>query len=95
MANIIEKPNFVTIADGLLFPEGGPIYLKDGSLILVEIAGGNLSRVWPDGKKVVIAHLGGGPYSSAVGPDGNIYITQSGGLVCNCYSPKPKKRYPL
>ena len=45
MANIIENPNFVTIAEGLLFPEGGSIYLKDGSLILVEIAGGNLSRL--------------------------------------------------
>lgn len=46
----------------------------------VEIRGGTLTRAYPDGTKAVVAELGGGPNSSAVGPDGAIYITQSGGL---------------
>jgi len=75
-----RTPEFEVIAEGLQFPEGGPIWLDDGSVILVEIFGGRLTRVYPDGAKTTIATLGGGPNSSAVGPDGGIYITQSGGL---------------
>ena len=76
-----STPEFEEVCDGLSFPEGGPIYLRDGSVILVEIRAGLLVRVFPDGRsKVALADLGGGPNSSAVGPDGAIYITQSGGL---------------
>ena len=58
------------IATGLAFPEG-PIALADGSVIVVEIAGGRLTRVSPSGKKHIIAELGGGPNGAAIGPDGN------------------------
>ena len=37
---------FEVLAEGLQFPEG-PIAMADGSVILVEIARGALSRVWP------------------------------------------------
>ena len=37
------------VAEGLRFPEG-PIAMADGSVVLVEIARGTLSRVTPDGK---------------------------------------------
>jgi sugar lactone lactonase YvrE len=37
-----------TLAEGLEFPEG-PVALGDGSVILVEIAAGALTRVAPDG----------------------------------------------
>ena len=57
------------IAEGLAFPEG-PIVLPDGSVILVEIKAGALTRVWGDGKREVIAALGGGPNGAAIGPDG-------------------------
>ncbi|MFZ3035118.1 MAG: SMP-30/gluconolactonase/LRE family protein [Parvibaculum sp.] len=67
------------IADGLLFPEG-PIAMPDGSVILVEIKGGNLTRVTMDGKKEVIAHLGGGPNGAAIGPDGACYVCNDGGF---------------
>ena len=48
-------PEFRTITDGLHFPEG-PIAMPDGSIVLVEIEAGNLTRVQPDGSKEVIAH---------------------------------------
>ena len=83
MAKIVQlsaAPGYAEVCGGLAFPEGGPIYAADGSVIVVEIAAGNLTRVHPDGSKTVIASPGGGPNSSAVGPDGAIYVTQSGGL---------------
>src|SRR3982751_5878959 len=48
------------ITAGLQFPEGA-IAMDDGSVVLVEIARGTLSRVTPDGKISVIADMGGGP----------------------------------
>ncbi len=67
------------IASGLQFPEG-PIALSDGSVLLVEIARGTLSRVTPDGRVHVVAELGGGPNGAAIGPDGAVYVCNNGGL---------------
>lgn len=67
------------MAEGLLFPEG-PIALPDGSVILVEIAGGRLTKVNPDGSKEVVAETGGGPNGAAFGPDGRIYVCNNGGF---------------
>ena len=67
------------IATGLRFPEG-PVAMPDGSIILVEIARGTLSRVTPDGKVHVIAEPGGGPNGAALGPDGKMYICNNGGF---------------
>ena len=67
------------IATGLRFPEG-PIAMPDGSVIVVEIAGGALTRVLPGGDKKVIAHLGGGPNGAALGPDGHVYVCNNGGF---------------
>ena len=50
---------FEIIAEGLKFPEG-PIVLPDGSVILVEIQRGTLTRVSKGGKTEVIANLGFG-----------------------------------
>ena len=58
--------SFDVLAEGLQFPEG-PIAMPDGSVILVEIARGTLSRVW-NGKTEVICDLGGGPNGAAPGP---------------------------
>ncbi len=68
-----------TIATGLRFPEG-PIAMDDGSVVLVEIERGTLSRVSPDGAIDVIADLGGGPNGAAVGPDGAVYLCNNGGF---------------
>ncbi len=70
---------FEVIATGLLFPEG-PIAMPDGSVVLVEIARGTLSRVLPDGEIEVIAQLGGGPNGAAIGPDGLCYVCNNGGV---------------
>ena len=67
------------IADGLLFPEG-PIWSDNGSVLLVEIARGTLSRVSPDGDVSVVADLGGGPNGAAIGPDQRCYVCNNGGF---------------
>jgi len=54
--------------------------MADGSIVLVEIARGTLSRVTPDGKVEVIADLGGGPNGAAIGPDGACYVCNNGGF---------------
>jgi gluconolactonase len=70
---------FEVLAEGLLFPEG-PIAMDDGSVVLVEIARGTLTRVW-NGKTEVIAELGGGPNGAAIGPDGAVYVCNNGGFT--------------
>jgi gluconolactonase len=67
------------ITAGLQFPEG-PIALPDGSIVLVEIQRGTLTRVSPDGTTKVVAECGGGPNGAAVGPDGKIYVCNNGGF---------------
>jgi gluconolactonase len=67
------------VARGLQFPEG-PVAMRDGSVILVEIKRQTLSRVAPDGTITVIAELGGGPNGAAIGPDGAIYVANNGGF---------------
>jgi gluconolactonase len=67
------------IARGLRFPEG-PISNKDGSVIVVEIAAGRLTRVSANGELSVIAETGGGPNGAAIGPDGRCYVCNNGGM---------------
>ncbi len=67
------------ITAGLRFPEG-PIAMPDGSIVLVEIQRGTLSRVTPDGKIRVVAETGGGPNGAAIGPDGKVYVCNNGGF---------------
>jgi len=66
------------LAEGLRFPEG-PIAMDDGSILLVEIARGTLTRVTTEGAVEVVAELGGGPNGAALGPDGAVYVTNNGG----------------
>lgn len=68
------------IAQGLQFPEG-PVAMADGSVILVEIARGTLTRVTTHGRTEVIAELGGGPNGAALGPDGAMYVCNNGGFA--------------
>lgn len=67
-----------TLTTGLEFPEG-PVALRDGSVLVVEVRGGRLTRITRDGEKVVCARTGGGPNGAAVGPDGAIYVCNNGG----------------
>jgi gluconolactonase len=68
------------LASGLQFPEG-PVAMPDGSVLVVEIKRGTLSRVTAEGKVEVVADLGGGPNGAAIGPDGAAYICNDGGFV--------------
>lgn len=72
------QPEVTVIASELAFPEG-PISLPDGSIVLVEIKTGRLTRV-RDGDKETIAELGGGPNGAAIGPDGYCYVCNNGGF---------------
>lgn len=67
------------VTRGLRFPEG-PIAMPDGSVILVEIERGTLTRVDPDGRALVVAETGGGPNGAAIGPDGKCYLCNNGGF---------------
>ena len=67
------------VAEGLLMPEG-PVWMKDGSVIVVEVGAGVLTRIWPDGRKECVAECGGGPNGAAIGPDGWLYVCNNGGL---------------
>jgi gluconolactonase len=70
-------------ASGLRFPEG-PVAMADGSVLVVEVRGGTLSRCAHDGTVSVIANVNpaghGGANGAAVGPDGAVYITNNGGF---------------
>lgn len=63
----------------LEFPEG-PIALADGSVIVVEIKGGRLTRITAEGQLHTVAELGGGPNGAAIGPDGYCYVCNNGGF---------------
>lgn len=70
---------FTDVARGLQFPEG-PISFPDGSVVLSEVAGGCLTRV--SGAAVsVVSRTGGSPAGCARGPDGALYVCNSGGTL--------------
>lgn len=68
------------VAEDLWFPEG-PVWVGDGSLLVVEIRRKTLTRIWPDGRKRVVTELGGGPNGAAMGPDGHAYVCNNGGFA--------------
>src|SRR4051812_32334419 len=71
--------NIRVLATDLEFPEG-PVVMPDGSVVLVEIRGRRLTRVWPDGRKEIVAQIPGGPNGAALGPDGKMYVCNNGGF---------------
>jgi gluconolactonase len=71
---------FTEVAKGLLLPEG-PVALADGSILLVEVARGTVSRVSGAGVVSVVANLGGGPNGLAIGPDAALYVCNNGGGI--------------
>ncbi len=80
MSDLETRP----VADGLQFPEG-PI-ATDGSVVLVELQRGSLSRVdLATGATTVIAACGGAPNGAALGPPGPdgeqyVYVCNNGGF---------------
>jgi gluconolactonase len=74
----MSAPEITEITDGLQFPEG-PVAMPDGTVLVVELMGGCITRVHPDGKKETVATPGGSPNGAAIGPDGALYVCNSGG----------------
>ncbi|MGX7953324.1 SMP-30/gluconolactonase/LRE family protein [Tsuneonella sp. HG249] len=68
------------MASGLGFPEG-PIACEDGSVLVVEIEAGAITRVSADGTVKRVVQTGGGPNGMAVGPDGMLYLCNNGGCL--------------
>src|SRR6185503_16406512 len=78
----MDAASFETVASGRIFPEG-PVALADGSLLFVELGTGRLNRLFETGEVTVVADLGGSPNGAALGPDGAVYVCNSGGsYVC-------------
>ena len=71
-------PELREVASGLEFPEG-PVVMADGSVLVVEMAAGRITRIAEDGGKDVVAEPGGGPNGLAVGPDGHLFACNNGG----------------
>jgi gluconolactonase len=72
-------PALTEVASGLGFPEG-PVVMPDGSVFLVEIANRCITRIAANGHKTIISTPGGGPNGLALGPDGHLYLCNSGGF---------------
>ena len=66
-------------AEGLEFPEG-PAFDRAGSLYVVEIRGGQVTKITTDGDVSTFAATGGGPNGANFGPDGNLYVCNNGGF---------------
>lgn len=79
MRRFDESP-FEVVAEGLEYPES-PVACLDGSVIVAEVKGGRLTRVRADGSKATVATTGGSPNGAAFGPDGKLYVCNSGGFV--------------
>jgi gluconolactonase len=75
----MSSASLTVMATGLRFPEG-PVWMPDGSVVVVEIESARLTRVAPDGTKTTIAQHTGGPNGAALGPDGKIYVCNNGGF---------------
>jgi gluconolactonase len=67
------------VTEDLIYPEG-PIWMADGSVIVVDIADEALKRVQPNGSVETIAAVPGGPNGAAMGPNNSVYICNNGGM---------------
>lgn len=75
----VELADVEVVAEGLAFPEG-PTVLPDGSVAVVELTRGRITRIGHDGAASVLAETGGGPNGLAVGPAGRLYVCNNGGF---------------
>ena len=71
-------PGLDIVTDGLGFPEG-PVAMRDGSIIVVEMRARTLTRIDPMGRHEIIAELGRGPNGAAIGSGGAVYGADNGG----------------
>ncbi|GIU87198.1 MAG: gluconolactonase [Acidimicrobiia bacterium] len=74
----MSTPEITDVTGGLDFPEG-PVVLADGTVVVTELFAGRITKVAPDGTKTTLAEPGGSPNGLAIGPDGALYVCNSGG----------------
>jgi len=79
---IFDPATLEVVCQGLGYPEG-PIAMPDGTLLLVDIKNQCLTRIGTDGCAQVVAKVPGGPNGAALGPDGKVYVCNSGGFDWN------------
>ncbi|CAH1655018.1 putative Gluconolactonase [Hyphomicrobiales bacterium] len=73
-------PNDITVVtSGLTFPEG-PVWCDDGSVAVVEMVGQRVTRIDADGRKTLVGKTAGGPNGMALGPNGDFFICNNGGV---------------
>lgn len=90
--SLLDSKAMELMVSGLKYPEG-PIHCKDGSIILVEIMGQQLSVVPPEGgSSKRLAAMPGGPNGAAAGPDGYVYVCNNGGFE---WTPIPNAEKPI
>jgi len=75
----MSEPQITEITSGLGFPEG-PVWMPDGTVLVTELKNGRVVRVHPDGRTETAAEPGGSPNGLAIGPDGALYVCNSGGF---------------
>lgn len=74
----LNEADIEVVAQDLAFPEG-PVVMQDGSIVVLELRGGRVTRCW-NGRKETICEPGGGPNGAAIGPDGALWLCNSGGI---------------
>jgi gluconolactonase len=74
-----EPLRFDVLAEDLGFPEG-PVFLDDGSVLVVDIRGGRVLRV-AEGGVSVVASPGGGPNGLALSSPDTAVIANNGGFL--------------
>lgn len=80
MKSTVHPPlEFEVIADGLGFPEG-PVFLGDGSVLVVDMQTGTIPRI-DDGAVTVVAKPGAGPNGLALTGPRTAVIANNGGFL--------------
>jgi len=81
--------NHTVLAEGIGFTEG-PLWTRDGRLLVVAMSRGCVLQVDLGGDGVVESiETGGGPNGLAEGPDGGVWVAQNAGAVRPSRSSRP------
>jgi len=64
-------------AEGFMFPEG-PVFDRNENLYVVNLKGGCISRITPDGKVVKFVETGGAPNGATIRQNGHLVVADFG-----------------
>ena len=79
-------------ASGIGAPEG-PVTLPDGSMYVTEMSDAtlNISKITPEGERIVIKKTGGRPNGLAIDGEGLIWIAEAGHRALVCIDPEGRE----